>query len=208
MRPRMGLCHKVSDTRGAGASLAMTYVMKTSARSVVKPAHPEKAKSWATSGQCRLLSARPRVRAGGNNGVRWHMVESRRAHALAASNPGSEPAASPERASMRLTVPGASEAEIARGLDVVERHFAELGVSPYAAAVTLLSHEQKQAPTYLENAPLCWVAWHAARYIAVAACCEGWRDVPWDSCDLWLTGIGPHKPVGESVMRRAHGKER
>lgn len=105
-----------------------------------------------------------------------------------------DPKESPEGVALRLTVPGAGEADIRRGLQAVERHFEESGVSPYTAAYALFYLEGEYD---LPAEAVDWAnVWLAAQGIAVAACCEGWSSVPSEDCDLSLTGLGGPEPAG------------
>lgn len=105
-----------------------------------------------------------------------------------------DPTESPKGTVLRLDVPGASEAEIARGLQAAQRHFEERGVTPYTAAYALFLLEgeydvPKQAVDWAN-------AWLAAKEIAVSACCAGWETVPIEGCDLSLAGLGRPEPAG------------
>lgn len=99
-----------------------------------------------------------------------------------------DPAEAPAGVALRLIVPGASDADIVRGLQAAERHFAESGVSPYTAAAALFYLEgEYDVPAEAVD----WAnAWLAAKDVAVAACCEAWTSVPSEGCDLSLIGLG------------------
>lgn len=123
----------------------------------------------------------------GEDRFRLH-VDGKDVYFRVAPNVTLDPAESPQGVSMRLTVPGASEADVARGLQAADRHFAELGVTPYCAAYALFYLEGEYD---LPAEAVAWAnAWLAAQGVAVAACCEGWRSVPTEGCDLSLTGLG------------------
>lgn len=104
-----------------------------------------------------------------------------------------DPKESAEGVALRLTVPGANEADLARGLQAAQRHFDERGVTPFTAAYAFF---------YLEGGydvpkdAVDWAnAWLSAPGVAVAACCAGWECVPTEGCDLSLDGLGkPERP--------------
>lgn len=105
-----------------------------------------------------------------------------------------DPNESPEGVVLRLTVPGASEADIARGLVAARRHFEQRGVTPYTAAYALFYLEGEYD---VPKEAYAWAkAWCDAPDVAMAACCAGWDSVPTAGCNLSLNGLGKCEPAG------------
>lgn len=88
---------------------------------------------------------------------------------------------------MMLHVPGASPAEIARGLAAAHAVLARMGVTPLQAAEALFKRDAWAAlgypdggePSPIENAAAD--AFEVAEEAAILACCAGWASVPDDA---------------------------
>lgn len=77
-----------------------------------------------------------------------------------------------------MTVPGASEAELERGVKAAWDSFLTSGIQPWEAefAVWELKRPAPFKPTSadVELAK----AWSEAQRVAIDACCEGWAEIP------------------------------
>lgn len=77
-----------------------------------------------------------------------------------------------------LTVLGASESELVRGVKAAWDHFLTSGVQPWEAefAVWELKRSMPFDPTP-EDLELAR-AWTGAQRVAIDACCKGWPEIP------------------------------
>ena len=77
-----------------------------------------------------------------------------------------------------MVVPGASDAELERGVEAAWNHFIKAGIQPWDAEFAMWELKRSMpfdpTPSNLELAR----AWTGAQRLAIDACCEGWPEIP------------------------------
>ena len=91
-----------------------------------------------------------------------------------------------------MTVHGASQTELVRGVNAAWGHFLAAGVHPWDAAAADHHAETRLIGTSLLYDVNLIGIWNEAQILAISACCKGWQKVPQD-WKLDLTSPNTHQ---------------
>lgn len=77
-----------------------------------------------------------------------------------------------------MTVPGASKAELERGVQAAWDYFLASGIQPWEAELVVWELK-RSVPFNPTQADLSMArAWTDAQHLAIDACCKGWPEIP------------------------------